>query len=58
MMLVTSDGDMLTVEMSAMGMTYEGRLLKDRSAISGAFLQGGLEVPLTLHPAAKSAAQP
>ncbi len=52
--LVTQEGEMLTVEMRERGMTYEGRFRKDQNEIDGAFRQGGIEIPLTLHPAAKN----
>jgi hypothetical protein len=52
--LVTQEGEMLTVEMHERGMSYEGRFRKDQNEIAGAFLQGGVEIPLILHPAAKN----
>jgi hypothetical protein len=51
--LVTQEGDMLTVEMYERGMTYEGRFLKAQNEINGTFRQGGIEIPLILHPAVK-----
>jgi hypothetical protein len=51
--LVTQEGEMLTVEMYERGMTYEGRYVKGRNEINGEFRQGGIEIPLVLHPAAK-----
>jgi hypothetical protein len=51
--LVTQEGEMLTLEMYERGMTYAGRFLKDQNEIDGALRQGGVEIPLILHPAAK-----
>jgi hypothetical protein len=42
--LVRQEGDMVTIDSRAMGMSYEGRLAKGE--IKGALNQGGLEVPL------------
>jgi hypothetical protein len=42
--LVRQEGDMVTIDAHAMGMSYEGRLSKGE--IKGALNQGELEVPL------------
>ena len=52
--LITQEGDMLTVEVRERGITYEGRFRKDQNQIDGAFMQGGLELPLKLQPPQKN----
>jgi hypothetical protein len=51
--VVTQEGEMLTVEMSEPGITYEGRYIQDQNEINGAFRQEGIEIPLILRPAVK-----
>jgi hypothetical protein len=48
--LVMQDDDTLTLELSQIGVTYEGRLRKAPVEITGTFAQAGLEAPLVLRP--------
>jgi hypothetical protein len=44
---ITQQGNFITIESSAYGLTYEGRL--ENGEIHGTLLQGPIEVPLVLH---------
>jgi len=46
--LVTQDGDSLTIDSHATGISYEGRFNKDANEIKGIFIQAGIELPLVL----------
>ena len=47
---ITRTGDLLKLEIKVAGITYEGTVAKDHSAIEGTFVQGGMNVPLVLKP--------
>jgi len=51
--LVTQEADMLTVDLIAIGVSYEGRLQKGEKEIVGTFHQGAMEIPLNLQTVAK-----
>ncbi len=53
--LVRQEGETVLVVSSATGIRFEGRLSGDGSEMTGAVLQGPLEIPVTLRRAAKGA---
>jgi hypothetical protein len=56
--LVTEEDNLLTLESTSAPFAYEGWFHKDTNEIVGEFRLGPSEQPLTLHPAAKKAAEP
>lgn len=46
--LVTNEGEMLTIDSHATGISYEGRFNKSANEIKGTFIQGPIELPLVL----------
>lgn len=46
--MVTNEGEMVTIDSHATGMSYEGRFNKATKEIKGTFIQGAIEIPLVL----------
>lgn len=56
--LVKRDGSVFTLEMSALGVKFNGTISKDPSTIEGTFQQGGGSLPLILKRGTAAAAPP